>query len=73
MRSARHLVGWRGSTEKPNFCQPVLRVVERRFAFGPDEKEKFRAFMRNFKGTRRSAESADDNTAPDIEGTLNCL
>ena len=33
----------------------VSRVVERRFAFGPEEKEKFRMFMRmyeNFTGCR---------------------
>ena len=41
--------------EKPIFYHVVSRVVERRFAFGPEEKEKFRTLMRmqeQFTGCR---------------------
>ena len=40
---------------KPVFYHCVSRVVDRKLVFGPDEKEKFRAFMRmqeNFTGCR---------------------
>jgi REP element-mobilizing transposase RayT len=40
---------------KPALYHCISRVVERRFAFGPDEKEKLRTFMRmyeNFSGNR---------------------
>mgnify|MGYP002129414068 CR=1 FL=1 len=55
MRRARWLASWKESAEKPVFYHCVSRVVERRFAFGPEEKEKFRMFMRmqeNFTGCR---------------------
>jgi YD repeat-containing protein len=54
-RKARWLAEWRTSSEKPNFYHVVSRVVERRFAFGSAEKEKFRALMRmqeKFTGCR---------------------
>jgi putative transposase len=41
--------------EKPSIYHCISRVVERRFAFGVEEKEKFRMFMRmyeNFSGCR---------------------
>jgi putative transposase len=46
-----------GAAEKPRpvIYHCVSRVVDRRFAFGPDEKEKLRTFMRmfeNFSGNR---------------------
>ena len=46
MRRARWLAEWRNSETKPVFYHCVSRVVERRFAFGADEKEKFRTIMR---------------------------
>ena len=45
-RKARWLAEWRESAGKPVFYHVISRVVERRFAFGPEEKEKFRALMR---------------------------
>ena len=55
MAKKRWIVGWKNSTEKPIFYHCVSRVVDRRFAFARDEKEKFRMFMRmyeNFTGCR---------------------
>ena len=55
MRRARWLAGWRNSAGKPVFYHVISRVVDRRFAFGPKEKEKFRALMRlqeKFTGCR---------------------
>jgi REP element-mobilizing transposase RayT len=55
MRRARWLADWRNSSERPNFYHVISRVVERRLAFGPEEKEKFRTLMRmyeNFTGCR---------------------
>lgn len=46
MRKARWLADWRNSDEKPVFYHCISRVVERRHAFGPEDKEKFRALMR---------------------------
>ena len=54
-RKGRWLAEWRKSDKKPNFYHVLSRVVERRFAFGPEEKEKFRALMRmmeKFTGCR---------------------
>ena len=54
-RKSRWLASWRASTERPIFYHIVSRVVERRFAFGPEEKEKFRTLMRmqeKFTGCR---------------------
>ncbi|MFC7335849.1 transposase [Haloferula chungangensis] len=55
MAKKRWISPWKDSTEKPSVYHVVSRVVERRFAFGPEEKEKFRMFMRmaeNFTGCR---------------------
>ena len=55
MRKARWLAEWRKSAGKPIFYHVISRVVERRFAFGTEEKEKFRALMRlqeKFTGCR---------------------
>ena len=55
MRQARWLAEWRESAGKPVFYHVISRVVDRRFAFGPEEKEKFRALMRlqeKFTGCR---------------------
>src|SRR6478609_4790374 len=46
MRKGRWLAEWRKSAGKPVFYHVISRVVDRRFAFGPEEKEKFRALMR---------------------------
>jgi putative transposase len=54
-RGSRWLAVWRKSVDKPIFYHVVSRVVERRFAFGPEEKEKFRTLMRmqeKFTGCR---------------------
>ena len=55
MRKARWLAEWRKSAGKPVFYHVISRVVDRRFAFGREEKEKFRALMRlqeKFTGCR---------------------
>ncbi|NQX01899.1 transposase [bacterium] len=55
MRKARWLAEWRKSAGKPVFYHVVSRVVDRRFAFGAEEKEKFRTLMRlqeKFTGCR---------------------
>jgi putative transposase len=55
MRRARWLAPWKDSVEKPAVYHCVSRVVDRRFVFGDDEREKFRAFMRmqeDFSGCR---------------------
>ena len=55
MRKVRWLAEWRSSEGKPVFYHVISRVVDRRFAFGPDEKEKFRTLMRiqeKFTGCR---------------------
>ncbi len=55
MRQSRFLAPWRNSTEKPALYHVVTRVVERRFAFGVEEKERFRTLMRmmeRFSGCR---------------------
>jgi putative transposase len=44
-----------GVASRPVIYHCISRVVERRFAFGPDEKEKLRTFLRmyeNFSGNR---------------------
>jgi putative transposase len=54
-RKARWLAEWREADGKPVFYHVISRVVERRFAFGAEEKEKFRALMRiqeKFSGCR---------------------
>jgi hypothetical protein len=55
MPRARFIAPWKDSTEKPAIYHCVSRVVDRRFAFGQDEKETLRMFMRmyeNFSGCR---------------------
>ena len=55
MRQSRFLAPLRHSTEKPALYHLVTRVVERRFAFGVEEKERFRTLMRmmeRFSGCR---------------------
>jgi putative transposase len=54
-RKGRWLAAWRKSAGKPVFYHVISRVVDRRFAFGAEEKEKFRALMRlqeKFTGCR---------------------
>jgi putative transposase len=54
-RQSRWLAGWRTSAEKPVFYHVISRVVDRRFALGSEEKEKFRTLMRmqeKFTGCR---------------------
>ena len=55
MRRARWLAPWKDSSEKPVIYHCITRVVERRLAFGAEEKEQFRTYMRmyeNFSGCR---------------------
>ena len=55
MARRRWIAPWKDSVERPAIYHVVSRVVERRFAFGPEEKEKFRTLMRmteNFTGCR---------------------
>jgi REP element-mobilizing transposase RayT len=55
MRRARWLAPWRDSAVKPAMYHCISRVVDRRFVFGDEEREKFRVFMRmqeNFSGCR---------------------
>ena len=55
MRRARWLAPWKDSTERPVIYHCVTRVVERRLAFGQEEKEQLRTYMRmqeNFSGCR---------------------
>ena len=55
MRRARWLAPWKDSTERPVVYHCITRVVERRLAFGQEEKEQFRCYMRmyeNFSGCR---------------------
>ena len=51
MRRARWLAPWKDSTERPVIYHCVTRVVERRLPFGPEDKEKFRTFMRMYEKT----------------------
>ena len=55
MRKVRWLAEWADRTGKPAIYHCISRVVDRRFVFGDEEREKFRAFMRmqeNFSGCR---------------------
>ena len=55
MRRARWLAPWKDSAERPVMYHCVTRVVERRLAFGQEEKEQLRTYMRmqeNFTGCR---------------------
>ena len=52
---ARFIAPWKDSTEKPVIYHCVSRVVDRRFAFGQEDKEQLRTYMRmyeNFSGCR---------------------
>jgi len=49
------LAPWQDSAVKPAIYHCISRVVDRRFVFGDEEREKFRVFMRmqeNFSGCR---------------------
>ena len=46
MARARWIAPWKDSVEKPVIYHCMTRVVDRRLVFGPEEKEKFRTFMR---------------------------
>ena len=51
----RWIVPWVDSAEKPAIYHCISRVVDRRFAFEPEDKEQFRIFMRmmeKFSGCR---------------------
>jgi putative transposase len=48
MRKARWLAPWKDSQERPVIYHCITRVVERRFAFGKEEKEQFRTYMRMY-------------------------
>ena len=55
MARARWIVPWADSETKPAIYHCIARVVDKRFAFGPDDKEQFRIYMRmmeNFSGCR---------------------
>jgi putative transposase len=55
MARARWIVPWADSETKPAIYHCIARVVDRRFAFGSDDKEQFRIYMRmmeNFSGCR---------------------
>jgi REP element-mobilizing transposase RayT len=51
----RWIVPWADSETKPAIYHCIARVVDKRFAFGPEDKEQFRMYMRmmeNFSGCR---------------------
>ena len=53
--SKRFIAPWKDSRTKPAIYHCVSRVVERKLAFGAEEREAFRMFMRmqeNFSGCR---------------------
>ena len=53
MAQPRWLAPWKDDPHSPAIYHVINRVVDRRFAFGDEEKEKFRMFMRmveNFSG-----------------------
>jgi putative transposase len=55
MAGRRWIVPWAESGEKPAIYHCISRVVDRRFAFSPSDKEQFRIYMRmmeNFSGCR---------------------
>ena len=45
----RFLAPWKDSLVRPVIYHCISRVVERRLAFGPDEKEQFRTYMRMYE------------------------
>jgi putative transposase len=55
MARARWIVPWVDSETKPAIYHCIARVVDKRFAFTPDDKEQFRIYLRmmeNFSGCR---------------------
>jgi putative transposase len=55
MARRRWIAPWKDSTVKPAVYHVISRVVDRRFVFGAEEKEKFRTLMRmseKFSGCR---------------------
>ena len=55
MARRRWIVPWADSEEKPAIYHCISRVVDKRLAFGPEDKEQFRIHMRmmeNFSGCR---------------------
>jgi REP element-mobilizing transposase RayT len=55
MARARWIVPWADSETKPAIYHCLARVVDKRFAFEPDDKEQFRIYLRmmeNFSGCR---------------------
>jgi len=55
MSRKRWLAPWKDSADKPAMYHCLSRVVDRRFVFGVDEREKFRTFLRmqeKFTGCR---------------------
>jgi putative transposase len=55
MAGTRWIVPWADSETKPAIYHCLARVVDQRFAFGPDDKEQFRIYLRmmeNFSGCR---------------------
>ena len=55
MARVRWIVPWTDSETKPAIYHCIARVVDKRFAFGPQDKEQFRIYMRmmeNFSGCR---------------------
>jgi len=49
MPRKRFIVPWTGSFEKPALYHCVSRIVDKRFALSPDDKEKFRSLMRMYE------------------------
>jgi putative transposase len=55
MAHIRWLAPWADSEEKPSLYHVIARIVDRRFAFGVEDKEQFLIYMRmmeNFSGCR---------------------
>jgi REP element-mobilizing transposase RayT len=50
MARARWIVPWAGSLEKPAIYHCMARVVDKRFAFEPEDKEQFRMYLRMMEG-----------------------
>jgi putative transposase len=49
MAGKRWIVPWADSETKPAIYHCISRVVDRRFAFGTDDKEQFRIYMRMYE------------------------
>ena len=78
MRKSRMLAGGRKSAGKPIFYHAVSRVVERRFAFGPDEKEKFERWAEKIgkdervktKVVRKGISKGETAQATSVDGNI---